>query len=165
MRGAALTTWLLGALALGGGVLFATRVGPKPAQAEAKPEEVALLPFVPPTTGRVVALDAGHGAPGNTGNRSCLCEREEDFTMRFTKRVSLALATRGFTPVLLRDEGERVPYGVRIERAALAGARALVSFHSDIRAVAERGFPYFCGEDRSSPGFTVIWSDERAGSD
>lgn len=153
---------LVGASALAAGVALAARGVPLRVPATAADEPV-LRPFVPPGhAGPVIALDPGHGAPSNRGNRSSLCEAEEDFTFRFARELSRVLAANGFAPVLLRGEGERVPYPLRLERAVLSGARALVSVHSDIRGTpGPPSPPFLCGTDASSPGFTVLYSDDR----
>ena len=53
----------------------------------------------PPNFGqRRVYLDAGHGAEGNSGNRSAYCEDEQDFTgqMEISKLLDLEIAEPRF---------------------------------------------------------------------
>lgn len=114
----------------------------------------------PPSFGRRhVFLDPGHGAAGNTGNRSSRCEDEQDFTLSLALDVAPRLeATGHFTVTLSRGPGQLVPYRDRV--AAAAEADVFVSLHSDVRGAAEPDRE--CPTSRDAPGFSVLWSDDGA---
>ncbi|WP_164013940.1 N-acetylmuramoyl-L-alanine amidase family protein [Pyxidicoccus trucidator] len=113
---------------------------------------------------RRIYLDAGHGAEGNTGNRSVTCEDEESFTLRVAEDLARRLeATGHFRVRLSRKAGERIPYPSRLNAARAWNAHALLSLHSDARGMA---FPWEpapgqqCYRQDASPGFSVLWSEE-----
>lgn len=110
-----------------------------------------------------IFIDAGHGAPGNTGNESALCEDEEDFTLTTAKHLAAYLQRTGrFETRLSRDNGQRVSYKARLKNATAWSADAFVSIHSDVRGYGE----YYalvpgkeCVKNTRDPGFTVLFSD------
>jgi N-acetylmuramoyl-L-alanine amidase len=116
---------------------------------------------------RRIYIDAGHGAPGNAGNTSCFCVAEQEFTLEAARALAERLtATRGFE-VRVSRVGERlVEYRERVDEADRWGADAFVSLHSDVRGQPERwavapGDPdRTCPQSLTSPGFSVLWSDE-----
>ncbi len=123
------------------------------------------LPEAPPKRVRVY-VDAGHGAPGNEGNRGCFCQPEMDHTAQVAAHLADALARLGSFEVLLsrRDEkGRRYP--ARIAQAEAWKADAIVSVHSDVRGWAS---PWgevdgrVCWRNDAAPGFAVLWSDDGA---
>ncbi|MEZ4440001.1 MAG: N-acetylmuramoyl-L-alanine amidase [Polyangiaceae bacterium] len=112
----------------------------------------------PASTTAKIYLDAGHGAKGNTGNRSSLCQDEQDFTLSLAEQIAPRLRSRhGFEVTISRRAGELVDYRSRVAAAEAWGADAFVSLHSDIRGSAETTEP--CPTSRAAPGFSVLWSD------
>lgn len=113
---------------------------------------------------RRVFLDPGHGATDNTGNRSCFCEDEQDFTLRVARSLAERLEGTGHFQVRLsREAGETVEYPDRVERAEQWQAEAFVSLHSDVRGQPELWSPdagLSCRRSLRAPGFSVLWSDE-----
>jgi N-acetylmuramoyl-L-alanine amidase len=113
---------------------------------------------------RRIYLDAGHGADGNTGNRSSLCEDEQDFTLALAQELAQHLEQTGHFDVRLsRQPGERVAYQQRVSEAEQWSAHAFVSLHSDVRGRTESWEPepgVSCLRSRTAPGFSVLWSDE-----
>jgi N-acetylmuramoyl-L-alanine amidase len=113
---------------------------------------------------RRVHVDAGHGAPDNTGNRSAFCRDEQDFTLALAVDLAERLERTGhFAVSSSRRAGELVPYPARVEAAERAGAEVFVSLHSDVRGSAVPWSPepgLECPRARTAPGFSVLWSDE-----
>ncbi|RKH05115.1 N-acetylmuramoyl-L-alanine amidase, partial [Corallococcus sp. CA053C] len=112
-----------------------------------------------------IYLDAGHGADGNTGNRSVLCEDEQDFTLRVGLDLQRRLEATGlFVVRLSRDApGQRVAYPARVVAAEAWNAHAFVSLHSDARGQAQRWHATperQCPRQDATPGYSVLWSDE-----
>jgi N-acetylmuramoyl-L-alanine amidase len=109
-------------------------------------------------------LDAGHGAEGNSGNQSCLCRDEQDFTLDLARDVAMRLTqTRHFDVRVSREPGALKPYAERVREAEAWGAAAFVSLHSDVRGETEPWEPEpgkHCLLSRAAPGFAVLWSDE-----
>lgn len=148
-----LGAWLAGA---GGGAM------PNPAPWP-HAESLIAAPPAPHATNLRVFLDAGHGAPDNTGNRSSYCEDEERFTSSLAADVADALQRAKSITVMLSRRGDQRPtYQSRVEEARRFGADVFISLHSDVRA---RGTPWApapglrCLRDRSAPGFSVLYSD------
>jgi N-acetylmuramoyl-L-alanine amidase len=164
--------WLLGSLALVGCVLGFLRKREEPVPAAPPSEEVTVWPsravaldaawpsFPDSFTRRRIALDPGHGAPGNKGNTSCFCVDEEAFTLSTAERLCERLESTGHFEVrLTRDGDRRVPYPERVEDAADWGAEVFISLHSDVRDVVaprEEG----CPTSLVAPGFSVLYADE-----
>lgn len=111
-----------------------------------------------------VALDPGHGAPGNPGNRSARCTDEQDEMMALALRVAAELEATGHVEVwLTRRPGELVEYPERVRMAEAWGAQALVSLHSDARGPGEAWEPtpgQRCMRQDGMAGTMVLWSDE-----
>ncbi|WP_323378903.1 N-acetylmuramoyl-L-alanine amidase family protein [Pyxidicoccus xibeiensis] len=128
------------------------------------PLTVAEVKFPAGFKKRRIYLDAGHGAEGNTGNKSVTCEDEEAFTLRVAEDLARRLeATGRFEVRLSRKSGERVPYPDRLTAAEGWGAHALLSLHSDSRGQATSWSPTpgkQCYRQDASPGFSVLWSEE-----
>ena len=128
------------------------------------PLRVAQVRFPEDFGKRRIYLDAGHGAKGNTGNRSVTCEDEESFTLRIAEDLARRLeATGHFRVRLSRKPGERVPYPSRLNDARRWNAHALLSLHSDARGMASPWEPVpgqQCYRQDASPGFSVLWSEE-----
>ncbi|AUX39825.1 N-acetylmuramoyl-L-alanine amidase [Sorangium cellulosum] len=119
----------------------------------------------PPDFGlRRIYLDAGHGAPGNTGNTSCFCLEEQDFTLAAAHALAVRLNATGRFEARVGRTGDRpLPYLERVEDAARWGADAFVSLHSDVRGKPEAWTPVpdlQCPLSLAAPGFAVLWSDE-----
>lgn len=115
---------------------------------------------------RRVLLDPGHGAPGNTGNRSAFCVDEQDFSLGLARDLAARLASTGrFDVRLTREPGELVPYPRRVELAGGWSAEVLVSLHSDVRGQRREWQPrpgLSCPRSHDAPGFSVLWSDHGA---
>jgi len=113
---------------------------------------------------RRILIDPGHGAPGNTGNRSAFCRDEQDFTLSLALDVADSLEQTGhFEVALTREPGQVVPYAERVRFAESWGADVLVSLHSDVRGHTDTWSPSpgrLCPRSHESPGYSVLWSDE-----
>ncbi|MDI1436757.1 N-acetylmuramoyl-L-alanine amidase [Polyangium sorediatum] len=127
---------------------------------------VALTPRFPAGFGvRRVFVDPGHGAAGNTGNASCFCREEQDFTMAAGRALAAELRATGAFEVRLAREGPGpVAYQARVEDAEAWGAEVFLSLHSDVRGqTGERWNPEpgrECVVSLAAPGYSVLWSDE-----
>lgn len=112
-----------------------------------------------------VYLDAGHGAPNNPGNSSCICQDEQDFTLDVAENVASWLRKTGHFEVKLSREGsERVTYATRVETAERWNADVFVSIHSDIRGqtgeTQKLGRDKVCRVNLGTPGFSVLLSED-----
>jgi N-acetylmuramoyl-L-alanine amidase len=119
----------------------------------------------PPGFGvRKVFLDPGHGAENNSGNTSCRCVAEADFTLRASEELARRLEATGHFAVRVAREGSAlVAYRDRVEAAGRWGAEAFVSIHSDVRGAFDQWEPepgQSCPVSWAAPGFSVLWSDE-----
>ncbi|AUX29280.1 MULTISPECIES: N-acetylmuramoyl-L-alanine amidase [Sorangium] len=126
---------------------------------------VAPSAVFPPDFGvRRIYLDAGHGAPGNTGNVSCFCVEEQEFTLSAARALAERLNATGRFEARVGRTGDRpLPYAERVEDAARWGADAFVSLHSDVRGRIDTWSPAegrSCPLSLAAPGFAVLWSDE-----
>jgi len=149
------------------------RTGPAPLTLDDPvpwPEPGASLappPIVVPQAlrGAVVAIDAGHGAPGNTGARSCFCRDEQDVVLPIAEQVARVLERGGLRVVRLRPPDTAPTYSQRLATLADSGAALMVSVHADVRLPAQ---PWQPTPDcqalvgRGQLGFSVLWSDEQA---
>jgi N-acetylmuramoyl-L-alanine amidase len=117
---------------------------------------------------RRIYIDAGHGADGNTGNRSSLGEDEQDFTLALAEELGEHLEQSDHFEVRLsRRRGELVPYQARVRSADQWRAHAFISLHSDVRGAARPWQPapgVRSVRSRLAPGFSVLWSDEGEGA-
>ncbi len=125
------------------------------------------LGFVfPPAFGvRRIFLDPGHGAKNNTGNVSCFCRDEQEFTLEVASALSDRLkATGHFEVALGRESLSPVDYHARVDAAEAFGAEVFLSLHSDIRGqTGELWRPFGdkeCVVSLNAPGFSILWSDE-----
>ena len=112
-----------------------------------------------------VAIDAGHGAPGNDGNHGCYCQREQVHTLEVAQHLAFVLSALGpFEVTLLRRPGEEPQYRERLARAQAFGAQVVVSLHSDARGEASAwqhgDGGEVCYRSDDAPGFSVLWSGE-----
>jgi N-acetylmuramoyl-L-alanine amidase len=109
-------------------------------------------------------VDAGHGAPGNPGNTSCFCEKEQDYTLFAARELARRLSETGHFDVRLsRGDDGPVDYHDRVDDAVRFGADAFLSLHSDVRKRPERWSPepgLTCPVSYAAPGFSVLYSDE-----
>lgn len=112
----------------------------------------------------LVYLDAGHGAPGNSGNQSVLCEAEETHTLAVAERVADRLRRTGrFIVIVSRTGAQRPRYPRRLRNAAKHHADVFVSLHSDARGEATLWQPtpgVFCLRNDAVPGMGLLVSDE-----
>jgi N-acetylmuramoyl-L-alanine amidase len=123
----------------------------------------------PPGFGRRrVILDPGHGAAGNSGNESCGCEPEQDYTLGLAQELARQLESTGHFEVrLTRAPGQLVAYAPRVAQAESWQAEAFLSLHSDVRGRPEPpggGAGPACPRANEEPGFAVLWSDEANGT-
>lgn len=111
-----------------------------------------------------VALDPGHGAADNRGNRSSYCVDEQDAMMDLAEAVAERLeATGRFEVRLTRTRGALVAYADRVADAEAWAAEAFVSLHSDVRGHIGEWSPEpgrVCPMSIEAPGFSVLYSDE-----
>lgn len=112
-----------------------------------------------------VYLDAGHGAPNNPGNSSCICQDEQDFTLDVAENVAAWLRKTGHFDVKLSREGnDRVAYAARVEAAVRWNADVFLSIHSDIRGqtgeTQKLGRDKVCRVNLGTPGFSVLLSED-----
>jgi N-acetylmuramoyl-L-alanine amidase len=140
--------------------------GTEPASLEA-PLALQLVELELPThrgESIVVYLDAGHGAPDNSGNHSSLCELEQDTMYDLALDLAASLeAYGGFVVVPSRTGDLRVPYAERVADAERVGADVFLSLHSDVRGHVREWSPepgLVCRASHDAPGFTVLHSDE-----
>jgi N-acetylmuramoyl-L-alanine amidase len=126
----------------------------------------ALVPLEVPRLVRPVRIvvDAGHGAPGNTGNHGCFCQAEADETLVEAMELARRLRTYGFTVLEPRTTAVGPTYGARIAAVEAFAPDLVVSLHTDARAdavparLSSEG--QVCWENSSDPGFSVLWSEE-----
>jgi N-acetylmuramoyl-L-alanine amidase len=111
-----------------------------------------------------VAIDAGHGAPGNEGNHGCFCQAEQEHTLAVADFLAAALEASGRFEVKRTRVGTEQPkYGARIAAAQAFKAEVIISLHSDARGWAEpvaQGDGGVCWVNAAAPGFAVLWNDE-----
>ena len=125
---------------------------------------VSVLPL-PPLASRIrIAIDAGHGAPGNTGNWGCHCQSEADETLVEATELSRRLRRFGFTVLDTRTTPLGTKYPARIASIEAFKPHLVVSLHTDARADA---WPHevnvdggVCFSNPKDPGFAVLWSEE-----
>lgn len=110
-----------------------------------------------PATPLTVVVDAGHGAPGNSGNTSCTCTPEQDVTLDVASDLGNNLGT-GIVVHQGRAGDARPTYPDRKKLAENIHADAIVSIHTDSRGEPDPDKP--CPTTDDQPGFSVLWSDE-----
>ncbi len=120
---------------------------------------------VPPLASRLrIAIDAGHGAPGNTGNWGCHCQSEAEETLVEASELASRLRWRGFEVLETRTSSTGQRYQARIADIERFKPHLVVSLHTDARADAwpnETGADGgICWQNPSDPGFSVLWSEE-----
>jgi len=112
----------------------------------------------------LVFIDAGHGAPGNSGNTSSLCIDEQDHNLRVANHLAGCLTDSGHFLVLAsRKPGVQVKYRKRMKAARKFKADAFISIHSDARGAPEDWSPApgrTCPRNLEHPGFAILWSDQ-----
>lgn len=137
------------------------------AQSWPAPEAALRVLPVDRVQGVRIAIDAGHGAPGNTGNWGCHCQREADETLVEAHELARRLRRYGFEVLETRTAEAGARYQARIAAIERFKPQLVVSLHTDARAeawpneVAPDGG--VCWKNSTDPGFSVLWSDE--GSD
>ncbi|MFE8598281.1 N-acetylmuramoyl-L-alanine amidase family protein [Archangium violaceum] len=113
-----------------------------------------------------IYLDAGHGAPGNGGNTSVICEPEEAHTLRVAEDLAKRLeATGHFLVKVSRKAGQRPTYQTRLEEAERWRAQLFVSIHSDARGEArwwQSSLDQVCLRNDTAPGYSVLYADDIA---
>jgi N-acetylmuramoyl-L-alanine amidase len=125
---------------------------------------------LPPAPSRRVRVfvDAGHGAPDNTGNTGCYGQQEQDHTLSVARHLAFVLSALGRFEVALSRDGPGAKYPVRLAAAKAFRADVIVSLHSDARGQVRPWWPYhderLCWWNPDAPGFAVLWNDEGATS-
>ncbi|MFK7930734.1 MAG: N-acetylmuramoyl-L-alanine amidase [Myxococcota bacterium] len=122
-------------------------------------------PVVVPASlqGRVIAIDAGHGAPGNTGAQSATCRAEADVVLPIAEAVAEYLENAGLSVVRLRPPGQSPSYSRRLARLSASEAELMISIHGDIRG---QGVPWDAPDGcdglwlAGQWGTAVLWTDE-----
>lgn len=124
---------------------------------------LALLLSTPAIALPRIVIDAGHGAPGNTGNKGTFCEDEERFTLRVAEAVTERLRATGRYDVRLgRRRFESPTYQQRLAQWESSRIDAVIGIHSDARGAAyymPRKGGELCLENRDSPGFSLLYSE------
>ncbi len=143
-------------------------LGPPPSWPQIRaPLAAPLASFPRWTRKRRVYIDAGHGAPGNSGGSSAFCEAEEAFTLAVAEDLARRLAATQKLEVRVSREGEARPrYQARVREAQSWGADVFLSIHEDMRGWAAYWEPdpgKRCLREDVSPGFAVLWSDSGDG--
>jgi N-acetylmuramoyl-L-alanine amidase len=139
---------------------------PPPAwPAATAPLTVARVEFPKGFGRRCIYLDAGHGAQGNEGNSSVVCEPEASFTLRVARELARRLeATGHFQVKLSREEaGQRPGYKARLEEAERWRAELFLSLHSDARGEASGWLAapeQWCLRNDVAPGYSVLYADD-----
>ncbi|MFZ5444873.1 MAG: N-acetylmuramoyl-L-alanine amidase [Myxococcota bacterium] len=124
------------------------------------------LPTAPTRKVRVF-VDAGHGAPGNTGAFGCYCQAEQEHTLRVADHLAYVLSATGRFEVRRARTGLPGPgYRQRVAAAEAWKADVIISIHADVRGSASE-FPVeldggvaMCWRNPDAPGFAVLWNDE-----
>lgn len=145
-------------------MLLATLLAAAPwPSAEAR---LTVLPLPPLVSRLRVAVDAGHGAPGNDGNLGCECQREADETLVEARALAARLRRLGFDVLETRTTAAGRRYPARIAAIERFRPQLVVSLHTDVRAdatpralAADGGV---CWGNLTDPGFAVLWSAEGA---
>ncbi|WNG37355.1 N-acetylmuramoyl-L-alanine amidase [Archangium violaceum] len=141
-----------------------TVVAPPVWPAASAPLTVARVEFPRGFGRKRIYLDAGHGAPGNTGNTSATCEQEESFTLRVAEDLARRLeATGHFQVKLSRKSGQRTAYPDRLEEAKRWRAELFLSLHSDARGETSwwmAGPDQWCLRNDAAPGYSVLYADD-----
>ncbi|MEW5743057.1 MAG: N-acetylmuramoyl-L-alanine amidase [Myxococcota bacterium] len=119
-----------------------------------------------PTKKVRVFVDAGHGAPGNTGNTGCYGQAEQDHALAVSQHLAFVLSALGPFEVMLSRDGPGTKYPARLAAAKAFRADVIISLHSDARGTVRPWWPY--NDERmywwnaDAPGFAVLWNDEGA---
>ncbi len=160
---------------VGGGVVFALLLACASAPASPVPPvlvaappplpvwpDPASLTVLPPVVVRTrVLLDAGHGAPGNSGNTNVLGDAEQAVMRRVTDGIASVMEADGVAVSRSRPDAALVDYDRRL---ALARAQdVLISLHSDARTGVRQGWVDPAAGTwwtEGARGFAVLWSDE-----
>jgi N-acetylmuramoyl-L-alanine amidase len=134
--------------------------------AASAPLTVAKVAFPKGFGKKRIYLDAGHGAPGNEGNTSVICEPEEAHTLRVAEDLAKRLeATGHFLVKVSRKAGQRPTYPTRLEEAERWRAQLFVSLHSDARGEArwwQSSLDQVCLRNDTAPGYSVLYADDIA---
>ena len=134
--------------------------------AASAPLTVAKVEFPKGFGRKRIYLDAGHGAPGNDGNTSVVCEPEAAHTLRVAEDLAKRLeATGHFQVKVSRKSGQRPTYQDRLEQAERWRAQLFVSLHSDARGEArwwQSTLEQVCLRNDSAPGYSVLYADDIA---
>ncbi len=114
-----------------------------------------------------VYVDPGHGAPGNEGAQTVRCEPEQGINLRVSRHLAQRLSAQGFEVRLSRTDHDGPAYPARLAEAEAWGADVFLSIHADTRGTALPWSPEDgteCLRNDAEPGFSVLFSEEGAGS-
>ena len=92
-----------------------------------------------PLEGLLVALEAGHGGPGNVGARGPTGIPEKDINRWTVEALKAELEAAGARTVLVREGDESIGLGDRTRRAMAANADIFISMHANA-AGTDRGY-------------------------
>jgi N-acetylmuramoyl-L-alanine amidase len=116
----------------------------------------------------IIYVNAGHGAPRNSGSLSLFCTWEMDHNLRIQDELATYLEQSGlFTVVRGRLSEQRTSYGSRLETLATSGAVLMVEVHADVREGGTLWEPapgVECVRNLGKTGFSVLFNDSATGS-
>ena len=101
-----------------------------------RPPQIAEPP-ASPLEGRVIALEAGHGGPGNSGAVGRFGTQEKTVNLMAVEALRDELERRGAKTVLVRPKDSSISLWERVERANEADAELFISIHAN--ATGSRG--------------------------
>ncbi|MFT7519587.1 MAG: N-acetylmuramoyl-L-alanine amidase [Kiritimatiellia bacterium] len=105
-------------------------------------------------TPHVIAIDPGHGYPGNPGATRYDGVSEHEVTLRIGQALAQQLRSTGHHEVVLLRTGAFGPtYPQRVAEIVASGAELVISVHGDIRLE---------GSPSEQRGYSILYSDEHA---
>ncbi len=116
----------------------------------------------------IIFVNAGHGAPRNSGSLSLFCTWEMDHNLRVQDELADHLEQTGlFTVVRGRHSEHRTSYASRLESLAASSAVLMVELHADVREGGTLWEPtpgVECVRNLGKTGFSVLFNDSATGS-
>jgi N-acetylmuramoyl-L-alanine amidase len=116
----------------------------------------------------IIFVNAGHGAPRNSGSLSLFCTWEMDHNLRVQDELADHLEQTGlFTVVRGRLSDSRTSYASRLETLAASSAVLMVELHADVREGGTLWEPtpgVECVRNLGKTGFSVLFNDSATGS-
>lgn len=115
-----------------------------------------------------IFVNAGHGAPRNSGSLSLFCTWEMDHNLRVQDELAAFLEASGlFTVVRGRTTAQRSSYSARLEDLAASQAVLMVELHADVREGGTLWEPspgVECVRNLGKTGFSVLFNDSATGA-